>query len=301
MKELYSLLKRCELCPRRCRVDRTREQQGYCRVTDKIFISYYGKHIGEEPPISGNRGSGNIFFSSCNMRCVYCQNYQISHALAGIEVSIDRLAEIFLELEMKGCHNINLVSPTPYVPMILPAIEKARQKGLMVPFVYNTNAYENVKTIERLDGYIEIFLPDFKYWNNNIAKRLSDAPDYPRHAASAILEMKKQVGDLFIRDGIAERGMLLRHLVLPNNLSGSRQILEWILTNLGNRTFLSLMSQYYPLHNAYQYPMINRRIKEREYDELINILIENDFENVFIQELESASTLIPNFRLEKPF
>ncbi|HOL05418.1 MAG TPA: radical SAM protein [Syntrophorhabdaceae bacterium] len=301
MDDHLCLLERCELCPRRCRVNRLGGQTGYCGVTDRILIAYYGRHYGEEPPISGDMGSGNIFFSSCNLRCIYCQNYQISHTITGREFSIEELAGIFLELERQGCHNINLVSPIPYIPMIIPAIEKARSKGLKLPFVYNTNAYENVETIRLLEGFIDIYLPDFKYWNKNIAKRLSDVGDYPEHAQAAILEMKAQVGDLVVKKGIAEKGLLLRHLVLPNNLAGSRQILAWVLKELGRDTYLSLMSQYYPLHNASQYPMINRRIKDREYDELIDFLITNGFENVFIQEPESAEEFIPDFRLRDPF
>jgi len=301
MDDHLCLLERCELCPRRCRVNRLGGQTGYCGVPDRILIAYYGRHYGEEPPISGDMGSGNIFFSSCNLRCIYCQNYQISHTITGREFSIEELAGIFLELERQGCHNINLVSPIPYIPMIIPAIEKARSKGLKLPFVYNTNAYENVETIRLLEGFIDIYLPDFKYWNKNIAKRLSDVGDYPEHAQVAILEMKAQVGDLVVKKGIAEKGLLLRHLVLPNNLAGSRQILAWVLKELGRDTYLSLMSQYYPLHNASQYPMINRRIKDREYDELIDFLITNGFENVFIQEPESAEEFIPDFRLHDPF
>ncbi|MCX7966070.1 MAG: radical SAM protein [Syntrophorhabdaceae bacterium] len=301
MNHWLTLLESCELCPRRCRVNRLKGQRGYCRIADKIIIAYYGNHFGEEPPISGVKGSGNIFFSSCNMRCIFCQNYQISHGLKGREFSIDELVDIFFELEDKGCHNINLVSPTPYVPMILCAIEKAKKRGLKLPFVYNTNAYENVETIRLLNGYIDIFLPDFKYWNPAIALKLSDAKNYPEHAAKTIVEMKKQVGDLTIKNNIAEKGLIIRHLVLPNNLAGSRQILKWILLHLGNKTFLSLMSQYYPLHDAYRYPMINRRIKEKEYEELIDFLLKNGFENVFIQDVESASLLIPDFELERPF
>lgn len=301
MKEWLSLLENCELCPRKCKVNRLKGNKGYCKVTDKILIAYFGKHFGEEPPISGDNGSGNIFFSSCNMRCVFCQNYQISHSLKGKEFSIDELVEIFFDLKEQGCHNINLVSPTPYVPMILCAIEKAREKGLNLPFVYNTNAYENEETIRLLNGYIDIFLPDFKYWSPVIALKLSDAKDYPQNAARAILEMKRQVGDLIIKNNVGERGLIIRHLVLPNNLAGSKQVLNWILTHLGNKTFLSLMSQYYPLHNAHQYPMISRRLKKEEYNELIDFLIQNGFENVFIQEEESASLLIPDFEKEKPF
>lgn len=301
MGDYTGLLERCELCPRRCRVNRMDGHRGYCGVADRVIIAYYGRHHGEEPPISGDMGSGNIFFSSCNLRCIYCQNYQISHSLTGREFSIDELAGVFLELEAKGCHNINLVSPIPYIPMILPAIERARARGLKLPFVYNTNAYENVETIRLLEGFIDIYLPDFKYWNGNIAKRLSDVADYPEHAASAIIEMRAQTGNLIVKNNIAERGLLIRHLVLPNNLAGSRHILKWVLETLGKDTFLSLMSQYYPLHNAFQYPMISRRLNHREYNELIDFLIENGFENVFIQELESAIDFIPDFRLDNPF
>jgi len=301
MDDYMVLLEGCKLCPRQCNVNRIKGQRGYCGIGDMVIIAYYGKHYGEEPPISGSRGSGNIFFSSCNLKCLYCQNYQISHSVNGKVFSIDELSEIFLELEKMGCHNINLVSPIPYVPMIISAIKKSRKRGLRIPFVYNTNAYESVETLRLLDGLIDIYLPDFKYWNKNMAKRLSDAVDYPDYAANAIIEMKRQTGDLLIEDGIGKKGLLIRHLVLPNNIAGSRQILKWISETLGKKTFISLMAQYYPLHKAFKYPMINRRITEREYNELIDFLVENGFENVFIQELDSASVYIPDFRREKPF
>jgi putative pyruvate formate lyase activating enzyme len=296
-----SLLEKCELCPRRCKVNRLKGERGFCGIADKVVIAHYGAHFGEEPPITGTQGSGNIFFASCNMRCIYCQNYQISHKNLGKEFSIEELVELFFSLEKQGLHNINLVSPSPYVPLIAAAIREAKEKGIGIPFVYNTNAYEHVDTIRGLDGLIDIYLPDFKYWNKHIAKKLSDAKDYPDYAKSSLLEMKRQVGDLFVEDGIAKKGMLIRHLVLPNNLAGSKQVLTWIKDNLGRETHISLMSQYYPLHKAYTYTLLNRKITEKEYDVLINRLIEDGFENVFIQELDSAPLYVPDFEMAEPF
>ena len=304
MEAFLSLLEKCELCPRRCKARRLKGEKGYCGITGEIIIAHHGAHFGEEPPISGTEGSGNIFFSSCNLRCIYCQNFQISHKTRGKAVSTDELIDMFFRLEQDGCHNINLVSPTPYVPFIAAAIEKAKQEGIGVPFVYNTNAYENVKTLKILEGLIDIYLPDFKYWNPQIAKRLSDAPPekgYPEYAKAAILEMKRQAGNLIVEDGLARKGVLIRHLVLPGGLAGTRQIIGWIKKNLGTGTFLSLMSQYYPMHKAGAYPMINRKIRQEEYDSLIEFLAEDGFENVFIQELDSAALFMPDFTREEPF
>ena len=296
-----SLLEKCELCPRRCKVNRLKGERGFCGIADKVIIAHYGAHFGEEPPITGTQGSGNIFFASCNMRCIYCQNYQISHKNLGKEFSIAELVELFFSLEKQGLHNINLVSPSPYVPLIAAATREAKEKGIGIPFVYNTNAYEHADTIRGLDGLIDIYLPDFKYWNKHIAKKLSDAKDYPDYAKSSLLEMKRQVGDLFVEDGIAKKGMLIRHLVLPNNLAGSKQVLTWIKDNLGRETHISLMSQYYPLHKAYTYTLLNRKITEKEYGVLINRLIEDGFKNVFIQELDSATLFVPDFERTAPF
>ncbi len=299
-----SLLEKCELCPRRCKAERLRGKKGYCGIADEMVIAHYGPHHGEEPPISGTKGSGNIFFSSCNLRCLFCQNHQISHEKLGNAVSVEGLVGIFFELAETGCHNINLVSPTPYVPHIALAIEKAKDKGLRIPFVYNTNAYENVETVRILEGLIDIYLPDFKYWSPQIAHRLSDAPverSYPDHAKAVILEMKRQVGDLAIEGGLAKKGLLVRHLVLPGNLAGSKQVIGWIKDSLGSQTFVSLMSQYFPLHKAETYPMINREIREDEYESLIGLMAEDGFENVFIQELDSAPLFVPDFRRPAPF
>jgi putative pyruvate formate lyase activating enzyme len=304
MEDESLLLEMCELCPRRCKAARLKSEKGYCNVANEIIIAHYGLHYGEEPPISGTKGSGTIFFSSCNLRCIFCQNFQISQHREGESYTVEELVEIFIRLGKQGCHNINLVSPTPYVPFIATAIKKARLKGLKIPFVYNTNAYENVETLKVLDGLIEIYMPDFKYWNAGVAKKLSDVPvdkGYPEHAALAILEMKRQAGTLTIENGIAAKGLLIRHLVLPGNLAGSEKIIEWIRDNLGTDTFISLMSQYYPVHKAGEYPIMNRKIRHEEYDRLTGLLIKEGFKNAFIQKLESASLFVPDFHQEEPF
>jgi len=298
------VLERCELCPRRCRVNRLKGERGYCGVGDEILIAYYGPHHGEEPPISGTNGSGNIFFSSCNLRCLFCQNYQISHEGIGNRFSVKELTEIFFQLEQAGCHNINLVSPTPYVPFIALAVSEAKRRGIGIPFVYNTNAYENVETLRFLDGLVDVYLPDFKYWSPKIAAQLSDSPlrqGYPRFARLSIIEMRQQVGNLAIRDGLATKGLLIRHLVLPGGLAGSEKIIRWIKDILGADTYISLMSQYCPLHEADACPPLKRRVRQDEYDRLITLLLDNGFENVFIQELDSAPLFVPDFQKSEPF
>jgi putative pyruvate formate lyase activating enzyme len=301
MKDAMKILKKCNLCPRNCRVDRTRGERGYCGIADELLVAYYGPHFGEEPPISGDHGSGNIFFSSCNLRCVYCQNFQISHRCMGKRVDVHDLIGIFFYLQGMGAHNINLVSPTPYIPFIIQAIEGARKQGLSIPFVYNTHSYETVDTLRLLEGLIDVYLPDFKYWSSSIAQRLSSSEDYPENAKNAILEMKRQVGNLVIEEGLAHKGVLVRHLVLPSNLAGSRQILGWIKNELGLETHVSLMAQYNPMHRAAEYPMLTRGIRQAEYDVLLAFLEEEGFENVFIQELESAQLFVPNFECCDPF
>jgi putative pyruvate formate lyase activating enzyme len=304
MEDEFLLLEKCEICPRKCGADRLRGEKGYCGIGKEIIIAHYGPHYGEEPPISGRDGSGTIFFSSCNLRCIFCQNYQISHYREGESCTVEELVEIFIILEKQGCHNINLVSPTPYLPFIAAAVKKARLRGLGIPFVYNTNAYENVEALKMLDGLIDIYMPDFKYWSAGVAKKLSDVPvdrSYPEHAAAAILEMKRQVGILTIKNGVAAKGLLVRHLVLPGNLAGSDKIIEWIGDNLGRDTFISLMSQYYPVHRAGQYPLMNRKIRHEEYDRLTDLLVKEGFNNAFVQKLESAPLFVPDFEKEKPF
>ena len=301
MDSNLSLLERCELCPRQCGVNRLQGRRGFCGAGAEAVVAHYGPHFGEEPPVSGSHGSGTIFFSPCNMRCLFCQNYQISHTISGNGVSVERLAEIFFELQGIGVHNINLVSPTPYVPMIASAIRSARKQGLTIPLLYNTNAYESKSTIEALAGLIDIYLPDLKYWSPAIAEKLSAAPGYPDAAREAIEEMRSQVGDLRMKGGVAQKGLLIRHLVLPGNLAGTRQLVRWVKERLGNQTALSLMSQYYPVYRAGEYPLLNRRIRSDEYEPLVALLGEEGFRNVYLQELESASVFLPDFGKKRPF
>lgn len=297
-------LQSCRLCPRECSVDRTADALGYCRLGNDITVAHFGPHFGEEPPLTGTGGSGNIFFSSCNLRCIFCQNYQISHGKIGKTVTQEQLVEVFFSLRERGCHNINLVSPTPYIPLIACAIISAKLRGFDLPFVYNTNAYESVESLQLLDGLIDIYLPDFKYWVAGVAKRLSDVPlekPYPDCAKTAILEMFRQVGHLNISEGIAKRGIIVRHLILPGGLAGSRHILDWIGDSLGTETCMSLMSQYFPLHDARRYGPISRRITDSEYASIVNYASDRGFENIFIQELESAPHYVPDFRRDEPF
>jgi putative pyruvate formate lyase activating enzyme len=289
------------LCPRRCGINRRSGKRGYCGVGEKAVVAHYGPHFGEEPPITGTRGSGTIFFSSCNLRCIYCQNHQISHTVEGEELTVGALTDLFFYLGKTGVHNINLVSPTPYIPVIAAAIERARGRGFSLPFVYNTHAYETLEALRMLDGLIDIYLPDFKYWNGPVAEKLSHAADYPESARTSIGEMKRQVGDLKVENGIAQRGLLIRHLVLPNNLAGSRQVIDWIWSTLGPKIFVSLMSQYYPLHKASEVKLINRRIRGKEYEAIIGLLAERGFENVYVQDLESAHIFVPDFDRAQPF
>jgi len=298
------MLAPCSVCPRRCGVDRLRGQRGFCGAGKDILVAHFGPHFGEEPPISGTHGSGNVFFSFCNLRCVFCQNYQISHEGQGSAVTLDELVEIFFSLEAMGCHNVNLVSPTPYVPFIAAAIGEAKRRGIGIPFVYNTNGYDSVDALRSLNGLIDIYLPDLKYSSSSIAEKLSGAATrapYSESACEAIVEMKRQVGDLAVEGGVAKRGLLVRHLVLPGGLAGSRAALAWIAEHLGKQTSIGLMSQYFPLHRSGEHPILSRRIRQEEYDGLVSFLINNGMDNVFTQDLESAPLYVPDFGKEKPF
>lgn len=296
-----SFLRACHVCPRRCGTDRLGGDRGFCGAGATTTVAYYGPHFGEEPPLSGTGGSGTIFFSPCNLRCLYCQNFQISHVHTGQDVTTKDLVGIFFELENLGCHNINLVTPTPYAPLLADAMGQARARGLAIPFVYNTNAYETVETLEMLDGLVDIYLPDFKYWNDAMAVTLSSAPEYRLCASNAISEMYRQVGILTIKDGIATRGVLIRHLVLPGGLAGSRKVLRWIGDTWGRDAAISLMSQYLPLYRAAEFPIINRTIREGEYTPLVAFAEEEGFSRLFLQHLESASAFVPDFDNDEPF
>ena len=278
----------CRACPFECGIDRS-VKLGVCRASDRFEISLAQLHHWEEPPISGTRGSGTIFFSHCNLRCRFCQNYEISQLGQGREVTPDRLLAIMLELEQQGAHNINLVSPTHYSNQLLPVLELARAK-LKVPIVWNSNGYEKAETIARFEGLVQIYLPDLKYHSDELARACSSAPDYFRFASTAITEMKRQVGrNRYDEHGVIEKGLIIRHLVLPGHADDSKQLLEWIHDDLGPRTSVSLMAQYYPVHRAAELPDMNRRLSTEEYEDVRRRFDELGFEEGFAQEPSSAS------------
>jgi len=278
----------CHACPFDCGVDR-RVKLGVCRAPQQFEISLAQLHHWEEPPISGTRGSGTIFFSHCNLRCRFCQNYDISQLGNGHEVTPERLLAMMLELEQQGAHNINLVSPTHYTEQLLPVLEHAAAR-LKIPVVWNSNGYEKAETIRRLEGLVRIYLPDLKYHADELARACSSAPDYFRFASAAITEMKRQVGqNRYDEHGIVEKGLIIRHLVLPGHAEDSKRILTWIRDDLGPCTHVSLMSQYYPVHRAAELPGMNRRLSTGEYEDVRRLFDELGFEEGFAQEPSSAS------------
>jgi len=277
----------CRLCPRECGVDRE-HNAGYCSALARPNIALADLHFWEEPCISGTRGSGAIFLCGCNFNCVFCQNHAINHTLIGDEVDYRTLAIIMLRLQCAGAHNINLVTPAPHVLTIVDAVKRARDGGLMIPIVYNTNAYEKAEALSRLEGIVDIYLPDLKYINKDIAERYSDASNYFVYASAAVREMRRQVGDLIIdSDGIAKRGLLVRHLVLPSSLDETRGVLRFIAEELSVDTHISLMGQYTPAHMAEETPL-NRKLTRKEYERAIEYCVSLGFENEFVQSLSSA-------------
>ncbi len=263
---LLERLKDCDLCPRECYVDRTMGELGECGQSDKIKISSANLHFGEEPPISGHNGSGTIFLTGCNLKCVYCQNYPISQMQNGREVSPLTMVDSMLRLQEYGAHNINFVTPTHFNAQIADAIVTARERGLKIPIVYNSSGYDKVDVLKAMEGLIEIYMPDMRYGDENAAECYSSAPDYPEVNREAIAEMHRQVGDLEMDDNdVATRGLLIRHLVLPNMLSGSEEIFKFISEKISQNTYISLMSQYFPAFKANEYPQISRRITKKEY------------------------------------
>jgi len=280
-----SLLSPCRLCPRGCGVDRLGGERGVCRAGATAEVSSSNAHHGEEPPISGSRGSGAIFFTLCNLRCVFCQNYPISHLGHGEPASSGELAAMMRRLEARGCHNINFVTPTPMMPFIVEATALAAARGLTLPLVYNCGGYESLEALAVLDGIVDVYLPDMKYDDNEAARRLSNAPDYVEHNRAAVREMQRQVGELvFDEEGIAVRGLIVRHLVLPNGLAGSRGVIEFIAREVSPRTAVSLMSQYFPAHRAFEREEVSRRITAAEYEEAVAALEEFGLEEGWIQE-----------------
>jgi len=294
----------CECCPRRCGVNRIEGKTGFCRAGSGIEISHAGLHFGEEPPISGTKGSGTIFFSGCNLRCVFCQNYQISQEFQQDRtrpLTTDELASEILRLQEKGAHNINFVSPSHMIFQMADAIEAAREKGLAVPVVYNSNGYDSVDALRQIRGLVDIYLPDIKYLDNKIGKQFSLVDDYADIVPGVLLEMLDQTGNLQMNDdGIAVRGLLVRHLVLPGQMENSRRCLDF-LAGLSPDIHVSIMSQYSPQYKAGAYPEINRTLTDDEYDEIIGYALELGLENAFIQKLESQSHYLPDFDQERPF
>ena len=279
-------LRHCELCPHRCGVDRLSGERGRCRSGAQPVVASRYLHPWEEPPISGTRGSGTIFFSGCTGRCVFCQNYPISQLGVGREIDIEGLAEVMLDLQRRGAHNINFVTPSHWAAAILAALPLAVERGLRLPLLYNTSGYERVETLRWLEDVIDIWLPDSKYADDDVARRLSGLPNYVEHNRAALLEMYRQVGPELVLDdkGIARRGMIVRHLVLPGGLAGTGQVLAWLVDHLSSQIHVSLMGQYFPAHTCVQDPLLGRKVTEAEYSAAFAALSAAGLENGWVQE-----------------
>ena len=289
---------RCNLCPRNCGIDRG-DKAGICGVDNDVMVARAALHFWEEPCISGEKGSGAVFFSGCSLGCVFCQNKEISRGKTGKKISVDRLSEIFLELQKKSALNINLVTPTHFIPQIIKALDVARKKGLQIPIVYNTSGYEKEESLKLLNKKIDVYLPDFKYMSGETAKKYSKAEDYPKVIKTAIDEMVKQCPEIiFDDDGIIKSGVIVRHMILPGHIEESKKIIEYLYKTYGDNIYLSIMNQYTPV-NLEKYPEINRRVTKNEYDSVIDYAIKIGVENAFIQEGGTVSeSFIPEFNLE---
>lgn len=292
-------LTKCEICPHNCKVNRLNGNTGRCKCNDKVKIALSSLHYYEEPCISGENGSGTVFFSGCNLNCKYCQNYEISQLGKGIEITIEELADIFIKQQKNKANNINLVTPTMYVYQIIEAIKIARENGLHIPIIYNSNGYENIKTIQKLKGYIDVYLPDLKYYDDKLGLRYSGIKNYFEYATKAILEMQKQVGaPQFNENGMIEKGLMIRHLVLPNQIENSKKILKWIKTNIDENVYVNIMAQYFPSYQARKIEDLNRKLTKKEYEEIENFVYKLDIKNGYIQELgEHEEKYVPDFNL----
>lgn len=291
------LLRECRLCPRNCGVNRLAGKIGICGVDARLFVARAALHYWEEPCISGENGSGAVFFSGCGLHCVYCQNREISNGESGKEISIERLAQIFLELRQKGANNINLVTPTHYLPHIIEAVRLAKSKGLRLPIVYNTSGYEKVESLRMLEGVVDIFLPDFKYRDPEPAQKYSRAPDYFDVAAAALDEMVRQAGTpQFDENGMMQKGVIVRHLILPGHTGDSKDIVRYLYERYGDKIYISLMNQYTPMKSVSSIPELNRKLSDKEYDEVVDYAVSIGVENGFIQEGGTAEeSFIPPF------
>ena len=290
---------KCSLCPRMCNIDRE-ATTGYCGVKNTLRVARAALHFWEEPCISGEEGSGAVFFTGCNLRCVFCQNYQIARAEQGKEITVERLAEIFLELQEQKANNINLVTATHYVPQVVEALKMAKEKGVYIPVVYNCGGYETVETLKLLEGLVDIYLPDFKYVDSERAKRYSRAEDYPEVAKAALAEMVRQQPKAeFDERGIMKKGVIVRHLMLPGGIKDSKAVVNYLYETYGDQIYISLMNQYTPLPHVADYPEIDRKLKKFEYGRLVDYAISLGVENGFIQEGETAKeSFIPAFTNE---
>lgn len=284
--ELFNRISNCDICPRECKVNRIMGQKGVCRSDYRLFISSYHLHLGEEKPISGYFGSGTIFFTNCSLKCIFCQNYEISHLGEGYEIEIEELAKIMLHLQNLSAHNINLVTPTHYLPQILLALSISIENGLKIPIVYNTSGYEKPSILKYLDGIVDIYLPDSKYMDSDLSMRLSKAKDYLRINEKALIEMKRQVKDYeFDNRGIIKRGVIVRHLILPNNVENSKKVIKMLYDKFGNNILISLMTQYYPCFKTVGDPQIGRRITKSEFEEVYNYFKNLGFDDSLVQFL----------------
>jgi putative pyruvate formate lyase activating enzyme len=291
----------CQLCPRNCRVNRLNQGLGFCQQGPKVKVARALPHFGEEPPLSGSHGAGTVFFSGCALRCLFCQNYQISQEGRGEELELENLAQLFLEMQHQGCHNLDLVSPTPHLPFILKALDMAIPQGFRLPLVYNTHGYLSKNILALLEGVVDIYLPDMKYGDPKTADRLSQVNDYPYHNQGAVKEMFRQVGPLKADDrGIAFRGLLVRHLILPENKAETHLVLQ-ALAELSPKIPISLMAQYRPCFKAHEVNEINRPLEPEEYDEILTWVEPLAFEEIFIQDLNSAEVYNPDFSRKDPF
>lgn len=289
-------LNNCMICPRNCKVNRNKNELGFCKSGNKIKIARYSLHYWEEPCISGKNGSGTIFFSGCNLKCIFCQNYAISFNNLGKEITTERFAEICLELQNKKALNINLVTPTTYIPLIKKGLLLAKEKGLNIPIVYNTSGYEKVESLKELDGLIDIYLPDFKYYDNNLADKFSKVNDYFEVASNALKEMYRQVGKPVIKKNKMISGIIARHLLLPTHIDDSKKVIKYLYDNYKDNIYISIMNQYTPVKRIEKYKELNNTVSEKEYDELINYAIDIGIKNAFIQEGETCKeSFIPDF------
>lgn len=290
-------LEDCTICPHQCGINRKKGQLGRCQAKDTVKIALYSVHFFEEPCISDEKGSGTIFFSHCNLNCLYCQNYEISQLGKGKEYTIEQLAEIMIKQQNLGVANINLVTPTSYVPQIIEAIKIAKKNGLNIPIVYNTNSYEKIETLKMLEGYIDVYLPDLKYADDKLGKKYSHINHYFEIATKAIQEMRRQVGPaIFDSNGMMKRGVIIRHLVLPNYIENSKKVLKWLKENIHPEDYISVMAQYFPTYLAKQDKFVNRKLTTEEWEEIENYIEELDFKNGFVQELgEHEEEYVPKW------